>query len=81
MSSKGAVTAFTFVSGSLFSTVLYGAGPIPSDWKWGAYKRVESGGTVYHFFQRGGLLSDGAIADVISACEHGQTRKLGDMLK
>jgi hypothetical protein len=80
MPEKRNVTAFTLVDGRFFSTVLYGSEPIPSDYRWGAYRRVIRDGIVFHFFQRGGLLSDEAVTDIIEAHRNGRTRKTGDMI-
>jgi len=73
------VTAFTLLSGALFSAYIYAGKPLAEDFKWGAYRRVLSGGVSYHFIQRGGLLSDGAVKDIITAHQGGGVRKSGDM--
>jgi hypothetical protein len=78
MATKSAVTAFTLVSGHVFSVVMYGSEPIPSDYRWGAYRRFQNGDTTFHIFQRGGILSDAAVKDIIEAHRNGQVRKVGD---
>jgi len=79
MGSKRQITVFTVLSGEYFSATIYEAVPIASDYRWGAYRRAEVEGAVYHVFQRGGLLSDGAVKDIIDAHASGRTRKISAM--
>jgi len=79
MAEKTRVTVFALVSGQLFSTFIYSGAPLARDYTWGAYRHIISQGVSYHLFQRGGLLSDSAVHDIIRAHQEGKARKTGDM--
>lgn len=80
MDKKSVVTAFALVSGHIFSVVMYDSAPIPSDYRWGAYRKFVNDDVTFHIFQRGGLLSDEALKDIVEAHRNGQVRKIGDMI-